>query len=191
MRRILFWLAIILIIIGVCSLNYSYYEDYKFQKEDKAEIDSFFEEFDESKENNDNKKSQTYEAVIEIPDINLKTGIIKTNNNYTTMNRNVSIYSSSDMPDKEFGNFILFAHSGNSRVSYFKNIHLLNKDNIITIYYHNKQYNYRVIQKYETLMNDSSVLKNDNNNKIITLITCKKNNSKKRIIVIGEIVKDL
>ena len=110
------------------------------------------------------------------------------NTSYTTIDRNVSIYPTSDMPNIKNGNFILFAHNGNSRVSYFKNIYKLKNNDEIYIYYNNIKYTYRIIKNYEVAMTDRTPL-NKMDQSIITLITCKSGNDKYRTIVVGEMIE--
>ena len=95
----------------------------------------------------------------------------------------------SDMPNVDNGNFILFAHNGNSRVSYFRNIHRLKNNDEIYIYYNNVKYTYRIIKNYEVAMTDSTPLNKMKDKSIITLITCKSGNNKYRTVIVGEMVK--
>lgn len=197
MNRIIIILGIIILITGVSMLSYSFYQDNKYKNEDKELLNEFFENYEEEKglEQIDIKEKfisqenfKRYDGVIEIPKISLKTGIVKSDNDYSTMNRYVSIHPKSDMPDYENGNLILFAHNGNSRVSYFKNIYKLNKDDKIFIYYNNQKYTYKVINKYDVYMMDNIPLNRIEDKNIVTLITCKKGNRDYRTIIVGELV---
>lgn len=199
MKKAFLIISMLIIFIGIVILIYSIYQDKQFQNKDEELIEDFFDNYDESSNIDEETKEDTnnyhkpnyssYLAVIEIPSISLKTGIVNSNSNYTTMNRNVSIYPDSDMPDIKNGNFILFAHNGTSRVSYFRNIYKLKKGNKINIYYNNMQYTYKVIRNYEVTMTNSTPLNKMKNNTIITLITCKNGNNKYRTIIVGELVK--
>lgn len=200
MKKVFLIMSIVIVFIGMSILIYSIYQDKQYQNKDKELIEDFFDNYDNSsdtieepiKEDDNNYQEPDYSsylAVIEIPSISLKTGIVMSNSNYTTMNRNVSIYPSSDMPDVKNGNFILFAHNGTSRVSYFRNIYKLKNGNDIYIYYNNQQYTYRVIRQYDVAMTDSTPLNKMKDNTIITLITCKSGNNKYRTIIVGELVK--
>lgn len=200
MKKIFLIISIFIILMGISMLIYNYYQDKKYQDIEKILLQDFFEDFDNSREEDlyveESKKTEPlvqdtipYLAVIEISNISLYTGVIMSNSSYTTMNRNVSVYPTSDMPNKENGNFILFAHSGNSRSSYFRNIHKLRNNDEIYIYYNNEKYTYRIIEKYEVSMYDNTPLNRMKDRTIITLITCKLGNDKYRTIVVGEMVK--
>lgn len=199
MKKIFLVISVLIIFIGASMLIYNHYQDKMYQDRDNKLLQEFFEKFDNSNEEisqvEEPKAEQqvqnntSYLAVIEIPNISLYTGIVMSNFSYTTMNRNVSIYPSSDMPNVDNGNFILFAHNGNSRVSYFRNIHRLKNNDEIYIYYNNVKYTYRIIKNYEVAMTDSTPLNKMKDKSIITLITCKSGNNKYRTIIVGEMVK--
>lgn len=199
MKKIFLVISVLIIFMGASMLIYNQYQDKKYQDTDNELLQEFFEDFDNSNEEisqvEEPKVEQqvqdttSYLAVIEIPNISLYTGVVMSNSSYTTMNRNVSIYPSSDMPNVDNGNFILFAHNGNSRVSYFRNIHRLKNNDEIYIYYNNVKYTYRIIKNYEVAMTDSTPLNKMKDKSIITLITCKSGNNKYRTVIVGEMVK--
>lgn len=199
MKKIFLVISVLIVFMGISMLIYNHYQDKKYQNADQELLEEFFEDFDNSNEEipqveepNEEQQVQdttSYLAVIEIPNISLYTGIVMSNSSYSTMNRNVSVYPTSDMPNIENGNFILFAHNGNSRVSYFRNIHRLKNNNEIYIYYNNKKYTYKIIKNYEVAMTDSTPLNKMKDKSIITLITCKSGNNKYRTIIVGEMVK--
>ena len=198
MKKIFLVISIFMSFIGISILIYNCYLDSKYQNTDQVLLQEFFEDFDNSKEEilhveevqeeQSVPSTASYLAVIEIPKISLYTGIVMSNTSYTTIDRNVSIYPTSDMPNIKNGNFILFAHNGNSRVSYFKNIYKLKNNDEIYIYYNNIKYTYRIIKNYEVAMTDRTPL-NKMDQSIITLITCKSGNDKYRTIVVGEMIE--
>ena len=199
MKKVFLIISIIMIFIGTSILIYNIYQDNKYKNDDEELLQDFFDNYDDSSIVNEEPQEETtnyqepdyssYLAVIEIPSISLKTGIVMSNADYTTMNRNVSIYPSADMPNVENGNFILFAHNGSSRVSYFRNISKLKNGNDIYIYYNNQQYTYKVIKQYDVAMTDSTPLNKMKDSTIITLITCKSVNNKYRTVIVGELVE--
>ena len=136
MKKILLVISSLIILIGIGILTYSFYQDQKYKNQDTKLLEA-------------KVQNVSYLAVIEIPSISLNTGIVMSNSSFSTMNRNVSIYPTSDMPNVENGNFILFAHNGSSRVAYFKNISKLKNGNEIFIYYNNEKFTYKAINKYE------------------------------------------
>lgn len=199
MKKIFLYISVLIIFMGISMLIYDCYQDKKYNDIDETLLQEFFEDFDntneeilqveEIKEEQQVQDDISYVAVIEIPNISLYTGIVMSNSSFTTMNRNVSIYPTSDMPDIENGNFILFAHNGNSRVSYFRNIHKLKINDEIYIYYNKMKYTYKIIKNYDVAMTDNTPLNKIKDKSIITLITCKSGNNKYRTILVGEMVK--
>ena len=106
--------------------------------------------------------------------------------NFKSINYAISIDRHSKMPDQN-GNFILYAHSGNSKIAYFKNLKDLNIDDEIKVYYEGNIYSYKVIKKYTVPKDGYLSVNNDNENKYITLTTCSQENKKEQIVIIGEI----
>ena len=112
MKKIFIFISILIILSGISLLGYSLYNDFCIKEEDNEHLEEFFENFDDSEveeiveEDNTNNEVQDtsyYTAVIEIPNIGLNTGIIRSDSAFTTINRNVSIYPTSDMPNKQNG----------------------------------------------------------------------------------------
>lgn len=135
------------------------------------------------------KESQKYIGVIEIPKINLKKGLIHPQSIYNDVNYNIEILDSSDSPDTVNGNFILAAHSGNSNISFFKNIDKLAIYDIVKLSYNKKEYEYRVSNIYDIEKVGTAKIKRDQSKRILTLITCRRNTNK-QIIIICELVKN-
>lgn len=195
MRKISLIVGILIIIIGMFFLFQSINTDNQYKKEDEEALDVFFDKYNHKNENivNDNKTTQNknkvfYVAAIEVPSISLKTGIVMSDKTFSSMDRSVSIYPTSDFPDVAGGNFVLFAHSGNSRISYFKNIYKLNTGDEIRIYYNNNEYTYKVIKKYKIHETDDTPLHKMKDKTIISLITCDKVDSNYRTVVVGELI---
>lgn len=199
MKKILIILGALFILIGAVLFSYSLYSDFKYKSEDIQKINDFFEDFndklkmpesiyenDKPIEKEKDNTNLSYLGVIEIPKIKLKSGFVLSNNLFTTMDRNISVYPTSKMPNEK-GNFILFAHSGNSRVGYFKDIYKLSNNDMIYIYFKAKKYIYKIKETLEVSKSNHIPLAQNQDNFRITLITCKKNDNNKRIVLIGEL----
>ena len=65
----------------------------------------------------DNSKYD-YVAILEIPDINIKKGLLSIDNKYNDIAYNIAIMETSQMPDIKNSNLILASHNGNSPVSF-------------------------------------------------------------------------
>jgi len=192
MRKISLIIGCFIVIVGGFMLFSSMIKDNDYKKEDEQALDNFFNNYNEVKEENKKDTSEdnikiknNYKAVIEVPSISLKTGVVMSDKLFSTMDRNVSIYPTSDMPDVNGGNFVLFAHSGNSRISYFKNIDKLTENDVIKIYYNKKEYKYKVFKKFQTDKKDDTPLYKMKDKTIITLFTCDKYDDNYRTVIVG------
>lgn len=125
-----------------------------------------------------NKKANkiNYTAVLEIPNINLKRGVVDSTAKFKSINYAISVDKSSNYPN-EYGNFILYVHSGNSSVAYFRNLNKVNINDDVYVYYNGRKYHYVINDKYDISKTGKAVLKKPINDNYITLITC--NQSKK------------
>ena len=72
--------------------------------------------------------------------------------------------------ETEEGNFILYAHSGNSKIAYFRNLNKLNVNDEVFIYYEGVKYSYQIINKYEIEKTGKMEVIRDSKRKLITRI---------------------
>lgn len=189
-NNILTILSIVLIFSCILIKIYDLYKKEKVIQKEIEEINYIIEtpkEKEEQKSENKIKKETKYiyEAVLEIPKINLRKGLVKSTKNFDSINYAVSIDENSIYPN-EIGNFILYAHSGNSSISYFDNLKYLDINDEIKIYYKEKWYFYNVLKKYEIDKNGMLSIYNDGISKYITLTTCSQENKNKQIVILGK-----
>lgn len=132
---------------------------------------------------NDNKPKEKYVGILEIKKIKLKRGFYSIDSNNNNVDKNIMVINSSDMPDVNLGNLILANHSGNSNISYFKNLDKLEIGDIASVYYLKNKYNYKLVNYYE--VDKTGVIQIIKNNDIncLTLITCKKNTNKQLVFI--------
>lgn len=175
-----------LILCSILFFSYKLITIKLAKKEETKLIESYFNYYDGSPNYNKNdSKSENniqYLAVLEIPKIKLKKGLVFATKDFKSINYEVSIDINSNFPD-ESGNFILYAHAGNSKISYFKDINKLDINDEAIIYYEGKEYIYEVVQKYEitktgTLNLDKSY--SDNN---LILLTCVHKTNRQLVII--------
>lgn len=193
-KKSLLILSSFLIILSISLLLVKYLNIYKNDNKEKKALEDFYiqEEVitnEEQPENNlVNKESSNYDyiAVLRIPKINLKKGLVSKNSKYNNIEYNVTIHELSSRPDEINGNVILMAHSGTAYISYFNNLKYLNINDHIYLDYNNKTYNYKITNIYDVEKTGSLNIKRNNNTSTITLITCR-DNTNKQIVVIGEI----
>lgn len=172
-------------------------ELYKFiqDKEEKSKVEYFFDNYkdDIDKQDTEQKDSKekhafNYIAVLEIPTINLKRGLVSKTDKNNNVNRNIKILKESDMPDIENGNFILASHSGTSRVSFFRYLNKVKENDLIFIYYKNIKYTYKVVHTHlEVRDGDINIVRNKNKTSL-TLTTCSQEKKGNQIVIISELI---
>lgn len=114
-------------------------------------------------------------------------GLVDSSSSLNNVNYNVEIIKGSTMPNVKNGNLILAGHSGNAKVSYFRNLNKLEKNDKIIIDFNNELYTYNVVNKYEIEKNGKAKIIRNSNETTLTLITCK-HNTNKQIVVIAELM---
>lgn len=133
-------------------------------------------------------QSSNYIAHIKIPKINLIRGLVDKNSTFNIVDKNIQILKESSMPDIVNGNLILAAHSGNSNVSYFKNLDKLIIGDNVYIEYNNQKYEYRVVNYYIVEKTGLIDIVRNIDVTTLTLITCIENTNK-QLVVICELYK--
>lgn len=188
-----------LIIIGNIMIISKFLYNYFQIQTEKDLIDKFYDEEkikkkvieEESTSNNEQKKNVTtdneYIGILKIPKIGLEKGLVSKNSYYNNVNRNIFILNESDMPDKKNGNVILAGHSGNSRISFFKNLYKLGINDYVSIFYNGNEYKYKVVNLYEIEKNGKANIVRNVEKNTLTLITCKQNTNK-QIVYICELI---
>ena len=200
-------ISIIIVIIGLIILCSEYFNSKKiavydymnelYYTKENIETEEIIEENnkeEDSEENNTSYKfdikedESIYIGYLSIPDIDLKKGFTKKESKYNTISKNIQILSASDYPDKENGNVIFAAHSGNSSVSYFNKLYLLNIDALVYVIYNNVTYAYKITDIYTVKKSGEIEIKSNKNKSKITLITCTKNDNTTQTVYLGELI---
>ena len=155
-------------------------------EEIKVDIDE--EEIKEQPKQEEKKTSNyNYIGVLEIPKINIKRGFLNIKDKGNNVNKNLQVIKGSDMPNVKNGNLIIAAHSGNSYISYFKNLHKLSNDDVAYVYFNNIKYTYKVAGKYDAEKNGKVTIHRDNKKNTLTLNTCSQTDKTKQIVYILEL----
>lgn len=200
-------ISIIIVIIGLIILCSEYFNSKKiavydymnelYYTKENIETEEIIEENnkeEDSEENNTSYKfnikedESIYIGYLSIPDIDLKKGFTKKESKYNTISKNIQILSASDYPDKENGNVIFAAHSGNSSVSYFNKLYLLNIDALVYVTYNNVTFTYKITDIYTVKKSGEIEIKSNKNKSNITLITCTKNDNTTQTVYLGELI---
>lgn len=194
----------LLIFVGVMLVGGKYFYSYLSKHEEKNKLDKFYEIQEEinidngiNLENNEFQQikeesivevtNDDYIAVIKIPKINLERGLYSKDSSYNNVDKNIQILKESDYPNIDNGNFILASHSGNAKISFFRNLYKLSLDDEIYIFFNGQEYRYKVVNIYDIEKTGTANIVRNKNKTTLTLVTCRQNTNK-QIIVICELV---
>lgn len=193
-------LGLILVIIGVLIFGFYFIRNKSVEKKSQNDMNDYINQTSKIVKEKQKepitvpqeKKRETtininYTAVIEIPKISLKSGVVNSTKNFKSINYAISVDNSSHYPDEK-GNFILYSHSGNSSIAFFNKLYKLTKGDNIYVYYNGIKYYYEVIKKYDIKKTGKAKVINSKSDKIITLITCDLRKNGYQIVVEGKIV---
>ena len=188
-------IGLFLLVCGAFMFIYNQTMKTRLNEENNLKIEEFLEnetneeivvEEDIKEETNtSNVSSYDYIAVLEIPSINLKRGLVDPSSKYNNVNYNIQIINKSTMPDVVNGNLVLAGHNGASYVSFFRSLDKLNINDKIYIYYGGYKYEYSLSKIYDTPKDGNVEVHRDNSKTTITLITCKKNTKDTQVVYIG------
>lgn len=179
---------------GKCLYNYLSYkeeqnliDDYINTPIEEIQVDETVEEQPTEKEEQ-KEVSYNYIAVLEIPKINLKKGLVAIDDKDNNVNKNIEILQNSNMPDVENGLLALAGHSGNAKVSYFNKLNKLKKDDLVYVYYNHIKYVYQVTStEKQTKQGFINIEKNKNHTELL-LTTCDPSDKTKQVVVMSKLI---
>ncbi len=199
-----------LVFIGIISLSWNYilkmrdevFSDMRIammddvfvenHEEDEIEDVPVVENVEVNSNSSENKEYvvdySKYLGVLEIPKIRLKRGFYNIDSKYNNIKYNVTMVEGSTLPDVEFGNLILMAHSGDAYISYFAYLYKLEVGDMAYVTYAGRKYEYQIVNIYEVEKNGAVVIKRNYNKNSLTMITCTKDNDKTQTVYISELV---
>lgn len=200
LSRLLSVVGFLLICFGFGFICFKIYQNYSIKQLEDNSIQEFFEIKEENNSNTDNnietkqevsstpKSSYNYIAVLEIPKINVKRGLLSIDDRNNNINRNVAILKGSDMPNIENGLLILASHSGSASISYFRHLNKLEMSNQVYIYYQNIKYVYEItnIDRQDKTGNISISKKENETNLVLT--TCDPINKNKQVVITTKLI---
>lgn len=187
----------LIILFGISCYIINWYKDFRSEKQENQQIESFFEEetpVSEVVETQEEVKQEsklyidTYIAILEIPTISLKRGLVDINSYRNNVKYNVQIIKPSDMPNVTNGNLILASHSGSGYTAFFKNLYKLKIGNKSYVYYNNEKYTYEIVKIYEEIKDGIIQIKRNQQKTTLTMITCSQTNKKNQIVIISELI---
>jgi len=131
-----------------------------------------------------------YIGYLNIPKINFNKGFTSIDDEFNNVNKNIEILSSSDYPDDHNGNVIIAGHSGNSSVSFFNKLYLLEIGDLAYIKYNNKTYTYQISNIYKVSKTGKVEITRNKNKKTLTLITCTKDDKQTQTVYISDLISE-
>ena len=189
-----------LVFAGVITLSYGrlqvlremIYESVRlalFVEDTKVEKTESIEKIPEEVTTTDQKKEvkpkirYNYIGYLEIPKIRLKRGFVDPSSRYNNIQYNITISDKSNMPDVDYGNFILYAHSGDAYISFFAYLYKLNEGDYAYVTYNGQKYSYELV-KIENVpkVGTLEVKRPNKNTKELTLITCTKDSDTEQTV---------
>ena len=196
-KHLLILMSAFFLIVGISLLVIKYYNLNEIKKQDEKNIEIFFQEIPENSDEKtdtdevqDNIQNTTtsYVAVLEIPKINLKRGLVDKNSKANNVNRNIYTLKESIFPNENnISHIILASHSGSGNYSYFNKLKNLDMNDQVFLYYKGIKYIYEVVNKYEVEKTGKVNLKLTSSSDI-TLITCI-SGTNKQIVYVGQLVQ--
>ena len=120
-----------------------------------------------------------YKAILEIPSIGLKRGILDINNKYNFAKYNIELVKEED------DMIVLASHNGNNYNSYFGKLKNISLGDEINYYYNGKIYKYIYTDSYEIRKDGYADIYRKKSENSIILVTCKDNSDDAQIVFIG------
>lgn len=114
--------------------------------------------------------SNEYIAVLKIPKINFMRGLYDINSPLNDVDKNIAFINNINLSSNS--NTVIIGHSGDSEISYFKDLHKLQIGDLIYFYYNNCEYIFEVGDIYKVLKTGDVSIKRLKNKLALTLITC-------------------
>lgn len=195
-NKIIIVLGLLLLFGSLFLLINKYLNQEQLNKVEERAIEVFFEEKQEIEEPVETKKEETEEAVInyiavlEIPKINLKRGLVSITDPLNNVNKNVQILDETVFPNGDNKSHVILAgHSGTGRNAYFRNLHKLDMKDKIYFYYKNIKYTYEVSNIYEVKKTGEVNLRLTYGSDI-SLITCISGTNKQVVHIANLIEKE-
>ena len=194
-NKIIIVLGLLLLFGSLFLLINKYQNQEQLNKVEERAIEVFFEEKQEIEEPVETKKEETeeaeinYIAVLEIPKINLKRGLVSITDPLNNVNKNVQILDETIFPNGDNKSHVILAgHSGTGRNAYFRNLHKLDMKDKIYFYYKNIKYIYEVSNIYEVEKKGQVSLKLTQSSDI-ALITCV-SGTNKQVVYIATLIEE-
>lgn len=194
-NRAIVILAFIAIIGGLLIISADYLKGKKDRAYQKISISLYNEAHDNTPQNIESTSEEDpyiptpnpngYLGILTIDKINLQQGFYDKNNQHNNVSENLTFLAPSNYPDEKNGNVILVAHSGVTRIAYFKNLYQLKVGDIAKVEYKGHLYTYKIDNIYNETKDGNVTIYRDTTKQTLTMITCTKNDNTKQTVYIA------
>lgn len=123
---------------------------------------------------------ESYIGVLKIPSINLIRGFYSFDSKLNNVNYNIEV-----IKDDMDHILILASHRGNSKVSFFNDLELLDMGDEIYLDYLHHEYKYKLYYKYYEQKDGKLAIKYDDTRETLVLITCDRKDKTKQVIYVS------
>ena len=130
---------------------------------------------------------ESYIGYLEIPKIKFRRGFYNIDSKLNTVEANIEIIKSSEMPDVTNGNLIIAGHSGTGWKAFFKDLYKLEVGDEAIVTYAGINYKYKITNIYKEKNTGTVSIKRNYDKTTLTLITCTKDDSSTQTIYIAEL----
>ena len=168
-------LCIIIIISSCLVITIYHFKSYYDKTKNTKAVEAFL----NNKIDNNYDEKYRYEALLEIPSLNIKRGILDIESKYNKAKYNIELIKENE------NTIVLAAHNGNNYNSYFGKLPNLELGDEIKYYKDGTMYSYIYSDNYEIKKDGYADLYHKNDKKTIILITCKNNTSDAQVVYIG------
>lgn len=204
--------GLIIILIGLFIMFFDYFKEKKANAFQTMNIKLYEnttpeniekEDIEEPKENTENEiidkpsennngieNTNGYIAILEIPKINLKKGLVDIKSKYNSIDYNVTIIEGSTMPDEDNSNLILAAHSGVCSICFFDSLYKLSIGDLAYVDYKNIKYTYEIVNIYNVPKDGTVEIYRNFEKKGLTLITCTRGSDTEQTVYILDVIKE-
>lgn len=171
--------SIIFIVCGFLMLSLEPLQRIEINNVEEKKLDKYLNSYSDHRKK---REESDYIGVISIPKIDLKKGLVSPSSKYNKIDYNIEILKESIILGGEVKHLFLAAHSGNSNISFFRNLNKIQLEDEVVLDYEGRTYKYLVNEIKEVNKTGSVELELDYQDGLI-LMTCKRG-EKKQIVVI-------
>lgn len=171
-QKISLLIGILLILIGISFVIVYQIDRQLTESIEERQLESFYEE-QKTLKTDEKTITKNFIAVLNIPKIGLQKGLQNPDSWLNNVEYNIEILKGSSFDfSKKNSTIFLAAHSGNSKVSYFKDLHFLEINDEVFIDYKSETYTYFVTKIEKVLKTGKIEVSKSANSNILVLITC-------------------